>query len=601
MTWQSGPVELDPRRYFTASEVTAAWLTQDRKCRECKREVPRDLAEGDHIIAWSLGGPTTLENLQVLCIACNRRKGIREGTAEEITPAVVSPGTAPLRSWQERALQQVLSTSDPVLIEACPGAGKTRFALECAARLFSEQVINRVLIVVPTTRLVEQWAEAGVGAGGGTVIPLAPAGWRPTQPLLRRWAGAGFTYHALFAQTTMFQALAAEPGFKTLVIFDEIHHAGAESAWGIAAQQAFMASATRVLSMSGTAFRAKDPIVFINTRDGRPVSRYTYTYGEAISDGVCRPLRFAAIGGTATFQTPGGSIETVSFDDDLNEQGESYRLRTVLDPDGDHLREMLRTADDELRQLRTTTDPDAGGLVVCIDCDHADSVARILHQITGTRPTVACSRLNDPDDPSPQPAIRAFVKGTSPWIVSVKMISEGVDIRRLRVLVYATNVLTELTFRQITGRLVRTDPRNGGDDYGSVVLPADPRLLEMAERILDELPLDQRSSPIVRDPATLNNDIRDVTPETSGFIPLGSTGELSMVTDTSGRSAPAELVEAAKRYIAASGSPIAPFELALAAAHDERLRSRLLSYLDPSPSPTRKTTGVGDVDRYTAA
>jgi superfamily II DNA or RNA helicase len=580
MTPQPDPVQPGPRRYFTASEVTAAWLIQDRRCRECRREVPRDLAEGDHVIAWSLGGPTTLENLQVLCIACNRRKGIREGVAEEILPAVVTAGTAPLRNWQERALETALRTSDPVLIEACPGAGKTRFALECTARLFSGRIINRVLIVVPTTRLAGQWADAGTGSGGGAVVPLAPAGWRPTQPLLRRWAGAAFTYHALFAQTTMFQALAAEPGFKTLVIFDEIHHAGTESAWGIAAQQAFMASATRVLSLSGTAFRTRDPIVFIEARDGRPVARYTYTYREALADGVCRPLKFAAIGGTATFQAPGGSIETVSFDDDLSEQGESYRLRTVLAANGGHLREMIQTADHELRRLRTTTDPDAGGFAVCIDCDHADAVARILHQITGTRPTVAYSRLNDPDDPSPQPAIRAFDKGTFPWIVSVKMISEGVDIRRLRVLVYATNVLTELAFRQITGRLVRTDPKNGDDDYGSVVLPADPRLLEMAERILDEVPPAQRCPLIIREPEPGNSDIRDARPD-GGFVPLGSTGELSMITDTSGRSAPAELVEAARRYIAATGSPIAPFELALAAAHDERLRSRLLMYLRP--------------------
>lgn len=578
MNIEPDPAQPGPRRYFTAAEVTAAWLLQERKCRECKRDVPRDLVEGDHIIAWSVGGPTTMENLQALCIACNRRKGIREGVVEEKARAAVANGAAPLRRWQERALGTVLSTTArPVLIDACPGAGKTRFGLECTARLFAERVINRVLIVVPTRRLADQWVEAGSGAGGGAVVPLAPAGWRPTQPLFQRWAGAVFTYHALFAQTTMFEALAAEPGFKTLVIFDEIHHAGAGSAWGIAAQQAFMAAATRILSLSGTAFRSRDPIVFIETKDGRPVADDIYSYGDALADGVCRPLKFAAIGGTATFQTSSGSIETVSFDDDLNEQGESYRLRTVLAPNGDHLREMLSTADEELRRLRTANDPDAGGLVVCVDCDHADEVARILHQMTGTRPTVACSRLNDPDDPSPRPAIEAFDKGTSPWIVSVRMISEGVDIRRLRVLVYATNIVTELGFRQITGRIVRTDPKNGDDDYGTVVLPADPRLLEMAQRILDEIHPVQRGPLVIREPRDGTTNIHGPR-NNADFVPLGSTGELAMITDTNGRAAPADLVAAAKRYTELSGSTIPPFELALAAAHDEKLRSRLLGY-----------------------
>jgi superfamily II DNA or RNA helicase len=577
MTTLPGVPQLDPRRSFTRAEVTAAWLLQDRTCRECRREVPRDLVEGDHIIAWSAGGPTTVDNLQVLCIACNRRKGIREGTTEEKVTAVVTPSTAPMRGWQETALEVVLKASGPVLIEACPGAGKTRFALECAARLIDERVVNRILIVVPTRRLVAQWVEAGTGVGGGATVPLAPPGWRPTQPLLARWAGAVFTYHALFAQTTMFEALAGEPGFKTLVVFDEIHHAGVERAWGIAAQQAFMTAAARVLNLSGTPFRSRDPIAFVETVNGRSLAEYTYSYGDALADGVCRPLRFVAIGGTATFQTSDGFVETVSFEDDLDEQGESYRLRTVLDPSGDHLREMLRTADDELKRLRTSGDPDAGGLVVCVDCDHADAVARILHQMTGSRPTVACSRLNDPDDPSPHPAIEIFDKGSQPWIVSVRMISEGVDIRRLRVLVYATNIVAELSFRQITGRIVRTDPANGDEDYGAVVLPADPRLLEMAQRILDDIPAAQRGPLVIREPGSDGSSIHDPQGD-SGFVPLGSTGELTMITDTAGRSAPAELVAAAERYVELSGSAIPPFELALAAALDEKLRNQLLTY-----------------------
>ena len=169
--------------------------------------------------------------------------------------------------------------------------------------------------------------------------------------------------------------------------------------------------------------------------------------------------------------------------------------------------------------------------MVCIDCDHADAVARILHQMTGVRPTVACSRLNDPDDPSPRPAIDAFDKSTSPWIVSVRMISEGVDIRRLRVLIYATNTATELGFRQITGRVVRTDNKNGGEDYGTVIMPADPRFLDMAQRLLAEVPQAQRQPLVICDPRDGSTSIRGHSGD-AGFTPLASTGELAMVTDT---------------------------------------------------------------------
>jgi superfamily II DNA or RNA helicase len=141
--------------------------------------------------------------------------------------------------------------------------------------------------------------ESGTRVGDGAVVPLAPAGWRPTQPLYQRWAGGAFTYNALNKQTTMLQALAAEPGYKTLVILDEIHRVGAERGWGMAAQQALGAAATRILSLSGTPFRTRGrgSIAFAQTADWKSIADYAYSYGDALTDGECRPLWFAAIGG----------------------------------------------------------------------------------------------------------------------------------------------------------------------------------------------------------------------------------------------------------------------------------------------------------------
>ena len=53
------------------------------------------------------------------------------------------------------------------------------------------------------------------------------------------------------------------------------------------------------------------------------------------------------------------------------------------------------------------------------------------------------------------------------------MVSEGVDIKRLRVLVYLPNAKTELSFRQAMGRVVRSV---GIDDLSRayVVMPAHP-------------------------------------------------------------------------------------------------------------------------------
>jgi hypothetical protein len=112
---------------------------------------------------------------------------------------------------------------------------------------------------------------------------------------------------------------------------------------------------------------------------------------------------------------------------------------------------------------------------------------------------------------------------------------------------------------------------------GYLAASLDPRLLQLAQRILDEIPPVQRGPLVVREPRDRSTNIRGPHHDAE-FVPLGSTGELAMITDTDGRSAPAELVAAAKRYVELSGSTVPPFELALAAAHDGRLRSKLLAY-----------------------
>jgi superfamily II DNA or RNA helicase len=574
--------ELDSRRHFTQTETTFAWLRQDGVCPDCGRKLDRDLFEGDHIIPHSQGGPTTLDNLQALCRACNARKGNRAAPRKKPARVPVALSTAPLRKWTAEALEIVASTTEPVLIEACPGAGKTRFALEAAARMIASDEIDRVLIIVPTRRLVEQWVEAATGIRGGPSLPLAPATWHHPQPLPGGTCGGVITYQSLFAQPIWWAALAAEPGYRTLVVFDEIHHAGSESGWGIAGQEAFARWATRILCLTGTAFRTRDPMAFVHTTQVGPIERrsvadYSYSYGDALRDGVCRTIFFEHVGGTATFQVPDGTTHTVSTDDDLNERGESYRLRTLLDPNGGHLREMIEIADTRLARLRATGDPDAAGLIVCMDCDHADAVTEVLTERIGVRPVFVCSQLNDPEDPASAVALEAFTNGTDPWIVAVKMVSEGVDIPRLRVLVYATNVLTELAFRQIAGRIVRNDPTNT-EDYGVMILPVDDRLDTMASRITIDAPIGLIASPVISDPMWRTTPI-DATGPRGEFVPIDSTGNLDYITHADGRRAPAELMSLAERHVESTGSPIAAFEIAVAAYNDPKIEADLRASL----------------------
>src|SRR2546426_819977 len=154
-------MNLDPRREFTRQEVWRAWQLQGCVCKLCRRRIPFDLMHGDHIVPWIDEGPTTIDNLQALCGSCNLRKGKRPQEIIEARFEVerLSPGTGQPRKWQADALPIVIGaiTREPVLIEACPGAGKTRFGLEVAYKLVAAGTISRVLVVVPTLAIADGW------------------------------------------------------------------------------------------------------------------------------------------------------------------------------------------------------------------------------------------------------------------------------------------------------------------------------------------------------------------------------------------------------------------------------------------------------------
>jgi hypothetical protein len=156
------------------------------------------------------------------------------------------------------------------------------------------------------------------------------------------------------------------------------------------------------------------------------------------------------------------------------------RLRTALDPDGDWIAHVLRDAVLRLERIRAGDHPDAGGLVVAADKEHAEALAERLARVAGERPELVTS-----DAPDASARIARFAAGSGSWLVSVLMVSEGVDIPRLRVGVYATSARTELFFRQVVGRFIRRTPAPR-EQMSHVFLPADPALKRLAAQIEEE-------------------------------------------------------------------------------------------------------------------
>jgi superfamily II DNA or RNA helicase len=347
-----------------------------------------------------------------------------------------------LRRWQKDALDGFEATPRAdFLAVATPGAGKTTFALTAALRDLARHPHRRLLVVAPTQHLKHQWATAASGFG----LHLEPD-WASSDPFPADMHGVVVTYQQVAGQPAPLRG----PADDAFVVLDEVHHAGTERAWGDGVFHAFELAARR-LSLSGTPFRSdQNPIPFVDYDLDEAVAHYTYGYGEALRDGgVVRPVFFPAINGHMEWSTPDGAIVSATFDDHLDRTAASQRLRTALSPDGEWLPAVVDQAHEQLVKLRESQ-PDAGGLVIAMDVDHAKAIAKLLRSRHGVEAVVATS-----DDPLASERIGEFAGGTEPWIVAVRMVSEGVDVPRLRVGVYATNTVTELFFRQAVGRLVR--------------------------------------------------------------------------------------------------------------------------------------------------
>lgn len=398
--------------------------------------------------------------------------------AEHLSPAFperAARGTADkLRAWQQEALELYLRTSPrDFLAAATPGAGKTTFALRIATELLASGTINRVTVVAPTEHLKRQWADAAHRVG----IRLDPSfknahGWHG-----RHFHGVAITYAQVATRASLHRTMTE--GARTLVILDEVHHGGDALSWGDAIREAFE-PAERRLSLTGTPFRSDtSPIPFVTyhpDEHGIRTSRadYSYGYGRALADGVVRPVIFLSYAGKMRWRTRTGDEMEARLGQGDTKDVTAQAWRTALDPEGDWIPSVLRAANRRLTEVRHSI-PDAGGLVIATDHYAARSYTKILQSITGEKPTVVLS-----DEKAASERIAAFAAADSRWIVAVRMVSEGVDIPRLGVGVYATSASTPLYFAQAIGRFVRTRRRG---ETASIFLPSVPALTALAQAL----------------------------------------------------------------------------------------------------------------------
>ncbi len=379
-----------------------------------------------------------------------------------------------LRRWQKAALDAFRTRQGPdFLAVATPGAGKTTFALAAVRQHLAEHPRRRLVVVAPTQHLKGQWADAAEALD----LHLEPSWTAADGRLPADVHGMVTTYQQVAGSAAAVCRIARD----AFVVLDEAHHSGEERAWGDATRAAFDGAAVR-LSLSGTPFRSDTrAIPFVRyDDDGLAQADVEYGYADAMRDGgVVRPVHFPRTDGDMEWVASDGTIARASFQDALDAVAASQRLRTALSVDGEWLPAVLAKAHAKLGDVRRGH-PAAGGVVIAMDQDHARGIAGIMRHRLGVTPVVAVS-----EDPGASARIAAFAEGAEPWIVAVRMLSEGVDIPRLRVGVFATTTTTELFFRQAVGRLVRWT-RGLGAQPSHMFIPDDPRLRAHALAIAEQ-------------------------------------------------------------------------------------------------------------------
>jgi superfamily II DNA or RNA helicase len=357
------------------------------------------------------------------------------------------------------------------LASATPAAGKTTFGLHIAHRMLSAKFVSRVVVAGPTTHICRQWA-TDAGRYG---IDLEPNRPNSDGPESADFHGVAVTYQTIAAGTDTHRLAAGRR--PTLLIADEPHHMGDQATWGLQTRRAFDGARFRLL-LSGTPFRSDNSAIPWVTYDEDGVSRADYAYGypQALVDRVCRPITFLPYDGEMEWISD-GRLRSADFDLVLPAAETARRLRTALSPEGEWMGEVLRDGDARLSEVRADGHPDAGGLVIASDQDHARAIAARLGSVSGKQPELVMS-----DEPGASRRIADFASSDRRWLVSVLMVSEGVDIPRLRVGVYATAARTELFFRQVVGRFIRTIP-GLRRQMSYLLMPADPRLKALAHEI----------------------------------------------------------------------------------------------------------------------
>ena len=501
------------RRFNQTERIALNWASAGM-CAMCGKPLQSDW-QADHVIPFSKGGSTNVTNGQAVCPKCNLHKGASMDSW--IYSFCRETWGCDPRFWQVEAFEKLIAELNRLrLINVTPAAGKTMFGVIYGAYLLKTRHVDKIVVIVPTTGLLQSWVEEFGRAG----IHLDPS-FNKTYGVGADFGGVASTYASVFVTPHVFARYFPS---RTLVIFDEIHHLADENGWGQQSTYAFNKDTNYFLGTTGTAFRASGTETISFARydvNGDLVADFNYGYAKAIADGIVRQVYFPTWDALLAEYIRNGKRFEATFDPSLPDGVINDALRCFIDRDSQSLREMIIEANTKLQSplLRGGGDRAAGGIFFGNRCEDLDVIQKNIFNKLGVRSLVVHSGegCEDPDGD-----IERFRKDPSyEWILCVRKVSEGINLKRLRVGVHGSTWTAALSFRQMIGRIIRRTSETDIDAFYYV--PKHPELIKHAMQIYTEI---LHAKEIEKERETKKRDVAEPFNK-SYFIPIDALGEES--------------------------------------------------------------------------
>jgi superfamily II DNA or RNA helicase len=383
-----------------------------------------------------------------------------------------------LRQWQAEcinlALKEYKDGAAHFLALATPGAGKTVMASVLADQLLKNDVVDLVICFSPSSIVAKDFGES---------LQVR------TQEQFDGKMGArghSLTYQSLQYLDGSFWQLFDR--FRVFAIFDEIHHCAGSNidnanAWGEQIIINIQDKAKLTLALTGTPWRSDAaPIVLSNYMHPSNKISCDYIYGlaQAVRDNVCRLPQIVAIDNDNISVVDGIEKKTFSSFKSLLSQSNIPYQEVIQNEEV--INYLIHSSHERLTEIRKTNS-EAAGLIVASSVEHAQAILLLMKSCFNENATLVTYRESEPIR-----IIQQFRDASTPWIISVGMISEGTNIPRLQVCCHLTNIKTEMHFRQILGRILRRT--NSANQEAIMYMPAEPKLVEYAYRVKQDIPFE---------------------------------------------------------------------------------------------------------------